>query len=211
MEQEAEPARRTYDASGRRAAAEQRRAFVTVTAAGLFADRGWRGTTIAAVAREAEVSAEYVSKTFGGKQALLMEAVRSASFGRRGSLQDAFASLRLADEPDLGTRLDRFVDFTCAVVVPMAPFVPAMVAGAAEDERMRTVLDSARRGHTELVHDIVPLLSTGPVHPDAVDEVVLLTRSETYLTLSAELGWTVERYASWLRRAIARVVAPVTA
>lgn len=209
MEQGAEPARRAYDASRRRAAAEQRRALVTVTAAGLFADRGWLGTTIAAVAREAQVSAEYVTKTFGGKQALLMEAMRSASFGRRGSLQDAFAALRLDDEPDREVRLGRFVEFACESVVPMAPFVRAIAAGAAEDERMRAVLETARRGHVEVVAGAVGLLSPGPVHPDAVDEIVLLTRAETYLTL-AELEWTVERYAAWLRRSIARVVAPVT-
>jgi AcrR family transcriptional regulator len=199
-------ARRTYDASGRRAAAEQRRAWVAVTAAGLFAERGWRGTTLAAVAREAEVSPEYVTKTFGGKQALLMAAVRSASFGRSGSLQEAFAALRLGDEPDVRVRLDRFVDFVCASVVPMAPFLPAMAQGAEEDERMRAVLGAARRGHVELVREVVPLLATGPVHPDAVDEVVVLTRGETYLTFAAELGWTAARYAEWLRRSIARAV-----
>lgn len=193
---------RAYDASGRRAAAEQRRILVTVTAAGLFAERGWRGTTIAAVAREAEVSAEYVTKTFGGKQALLMAAMRSATFGRSGSLRDSFAALRLGDEPDPGVRLDRFVEFACNSVVPMAPFVPAMVQGAAEDERMRADLDAARGGHVETIRDLVPLLATGPVHPDAVDEIVVLTRAETYLTLARELGWSAERYAAWLRRSI---------
>ena len=200
------PRRRAYDASGRRAAAEQRRVYVAVTAAGLFAQRGWRGTTIAAVAREAEVSAEYVTKTFGGKQALLMAAMRSASFGRSGSLQEAFDALRLGDEPDLEVRLDRFVDFACASVVPMAPFIPAMVQGAEEDERMRTVLEAARRGHVEVIQELVRLLATGPVHPDAVDEIVVLTRGETYLTFAAELGWTAARYAEWLRRSIARAV-----
>jgi AcrR family transcriptional regulator len=198
--------RRAYDASGRRAAAEQRRAWVAVTAAGLFAERGWRGTTIAAVAREAEVSPEYVTKTFGGKQALLMAAVRSASFGRSGSLREAFAALRIGDEPDVEVRLDRFVDFVCTSVVPMAPFLPAMAQGAEEDEHMRAVLSGARRGHVELVREVVPLLATGPVHPDAVDEVVVLTRGETYLTFAAELGWTAARYAEWLRRSIARAV-----
>lgn len=199
-------ARRPYDASGRRAAAEQRRAYVTVTAAALFAEHGWRGTTIAAVAREAEVSPEYVTKTFGGKQALLMAAVRSASFGRGGSLQEAFAALRLGDEPDVQVRLDRFVEFTCASVVPMAPFLPAMVQGAEEDEHMRAVLGSARAGHVATIRQLVPLLATGPVHPDTVDELVVLTRGETYLTFASELGWTVARYAAWLRRSIARAV-----
>ncbi len=205
------PSPRAYDASRRRAAAELRRSRVTLTAAGMFAHLGWRGTTIAAVAREAEVSPEYVSKTFGGKHALLMEAMRSASFGRRGSLQESFTDLRLADEPDRAVRLRRFVDFACASVVPMAPFVPSMVQGAAEDERMKTYLEAARGGHVELIRELLPLLATGPVHPDVVDELVVLTRSETYLTLSVELGWTVERYAAWLTRSIERIVLPVTA
>lgn len=200
------PSRRTYDASGRRAAAEQRRIHVAVTAAGLFADQGWRRTTIGTVASEAEVSPEYVTKTFGGKHGLLMAAMRSASFGRSGSLLDSFAALRLDDEPDLAVRLDRFVDFACDVVVPMAPFVPVLAQGAGDDDRMRTVLEAARRGHVEMVRELVPLLATGPVHADTVDEIVLLTRAETYLTLADERGWSVARYAAWLRRSIARAV-----
>ncbi len=199
--------RRAYDASGRRAAAERRRAHVVATASRLFPEHGWAGTTIAGVAREAEVSPEYVTKTFGGKQALLMLAMRSASFAGTASLRESFAALRLDEEPDESVRLDRFVDFVCASVVPMAPFVPAMVQGASEDLGMRTLLQAARGGHVEVVTELVPLLATGAVHPDAIDEIVVLTRSETYLVLSAELGWSVERYAAWLRRTIAAAVA----
>lgn len=198
--------RRAYDATGRRAAAERRRARVVEAAARLFADHGWAGTTIAAVAREAGVSPELVTKTFGGKQALLMAAVRAASFGRSGSLPAAYAALRLGDEPDREARLERFVAFVCDSVEPMAPFLPAMNQGAADDERMRTVLEAARGGHVDIVRDVVPLLATGPVHPDAVDEVVVLTRGETYLVFAAELGWTRERYAAWLRRSLTAAV-----
>ncbi|WP_191279039.1 TetR/AcrR family transcriptional regulator [Nocardioides flavus (ex Wang et al. 2016)] len=200
------PRRRAYDASGRRAAAERRRVRVAVTAAGLFAECGWRGTTLAAVAREAEVSPEYVTKTFGGKPGLLMASMRSASFGTSGSLHESFTALQLGAEPDRGVRLDRFVDFACDAVVPMAPFVPVLAQGADEDERMRTVLQAARDGHVETIRALVPLLASGPVHPDTVDEVVVLTRAETYLTLAEERGWSVARYAAWLRRSIARAV-----
>ena len=57
-----------------------------------------------------------------------------------------------------------------------------------------------------MIQRLVPLLATGPVHPDTVDELVVLTRGETYLTFSAELGWTAARYAAWLRRAIVRAL-----
>lgn len=200
------PRRRAYDGRGRRAAAEQRRTHVAVTAAGLFAAQGWRRTTIAAVAREAAVSPEYVTKAFGGKSGLLLAAMRSVTFGGEGPLDAAFAEQRIGEEPDRAERLDRFVDFACRTVVPMAPFVPVLAQGADDDERMRVALQRARDGHVDTIRALVPLLAPGAVHPDAVDEIVVLTRAETYLVLAEERGWTVPRYAAWLRRSVARAL-----
>src|SRR5689334_15307612 len=53
---------RTYDASGRRRAAEQRRQHVASVAAELFPARGWVGTTIDGVAEAAGVSPELVQR-----------------------------------------------------------------------------------------------------------------------------------------------------
>ena len=54
--------------------------------------------------------------------------------------------------------------------------------------------------------DLVRLLARGEPAPDAVDEVYLLTRAETYLTFAQHRGWTVERYAAWLRRSLRQAV-----
>ena len=37
-------------------------------------------------------------------------------------------------------------------------------------------------------------------------EVYLLTRAETYVTFAHHRGWTVERYAAWLRRSLRSAV-----
>jgi hypothetical protein len=71
---------------------------------------------------------------------------------------------------------------------------------------MKAALATARAGHVETIRALVPLLATGPVHPDTVDEIVVLTRAETYLTLADERGWSVARYAAWLRRSIEQAV-----
>jgi hypothetical protein len=81
-----------------------------------------------------------------------------------------------------------------------------LAQGAGDDARMKAVLEAARAGHVDTMRALVPLLAAGPVHPDTLDELVVLTRAETYLTLAEELGWTVARYAAWLRRSIARAV-----
>jgi AcrR family transcriptional regulator len=207
---EAGPARRAYDASGRRAAAEQRRARVTETAVGLFTAQGWGATTIASVAREAGVSPEYVTKTFGGKQELLLAAMRSRSFNDGLPLPQAFAAMHLDDEPDLEVRLDRIVDFVCGSLEPMAAFVPVMIQGADQDRRMKVMLDAARDGHLVATRELVRLIATGPLHPDAVDIVYLLTRAETYSTLVEMRDWSLERYAAWLRRSLVDAVRPVS-
>lgn len=207
MEHDAAPARRPYDASGRRAAAERRRERVAEVAGALFAEHGWHGTTLAMVAAESGVSVELVTKTFGSKAGLFMAAFRAAGFGRRGTLQEAYAQLRLEDEPDRDVRLDRFVDFACSIVQPMGPLVGVLVNGAQQDPMLDELVRNAQAGHAVLCEDLVRLLSDGEPPPDAADEVYLLTLSETYATLAQHCGWTVERYAAWLRRSIRAALA----
>ena len=206
MEEKNAPERRSYDASGRRAAAERRRLHVAEVAARLFAERGWNGTTLALVAAESGVSVELVTKTFGGKPGVFMEAFRSAGFGRRGGLREAFADLGLDDEPDIEVRLDRFVEFACSIVVPMGPLVLVLAHGAEQDPALRELVRGAHLGHAAMCGDLVRLLARGEPAPDAVDEVYLLTRAETYLTFAQHRGWTVERYAAWLRRSLRQAV-----
>ena len=206
MEEKNAPERRSYDASGRRAAAERRRLHVAEVAARLFAERGWNGTTLALVAAESEVSVELVTKTFGSKAGVFMAAFRSAGFGQRGGLQEAFAQLRLEDEPDLEVRLDRFVEFACSIVVPMGPLVWVLGHGAEQDPVLRDLVRGAHLGHAAMCGDLVRLLARGEPAPDAVDEVYLLTRAETYVTFAQHRGWTVERYAGWLRRSLRTAV-----
>jgi len=152
------------------------------------------------------VSVELVTKTFGGKPGVFMEAFRSAGFGRRGGLWEAFADLELDDEPDIEVRLDRFVEFACSIVVPMGPLVLVLAHGAEQDPALRELVRGAHLGHAAMCGDLVRLLARGEPAPDAVDEVYLLTRAETYLTFAQHRGWTVERYAAWLRRSLRQAV-----
>jgi len=179
---------------------------VADVAARLFAEHGWNGTTFALVAAEAGVSVELVTKSVEGKGGLFMAAFRAAGFGRRGTLQEAFESLGLEDEPDPEVRLDRFVEFACSIVVPMGPLVWVLAHGAEQDPLMRELVRSAQAGHAVMCEELVRLLATGEPAADAVDEVYLLTRAETYQTLAEHRGWTPERYAEWLRRSVRAAV-----
>ena len=105
------------------------------------------------------------------------------------------------DEADRSARIDRVVDFTAGSIARMAPFVPVIVQAADRDERMR----ACRGCGAGTPRDHSPAGLGGrrrSVCFDAVDEVYLLTRAETYLTLVEHRGWTTERYRDWLRRSI---------
>jgi len=201
--------KRRYDTTRRRAAAEERRARVVVVAAEMFARQGWYATTISGVAAEARVSPELVSQAFGGKPGLMMAAFRHATLGTPGTLPQAFAALHLDREPDREVRLARFADFALATLERMAPLVSVLALGADQDEELRGLVSAAELRHAETARAAVRLLAPGPVPEDAVDEVYALTRAEVYLALVQHRGWSRERYAAWLRRALRAAVAPV--
>ena len=194
--------KRRYDTTRRRAAAEERRARVVEVAADMFARQGWHATTISGVAAEAEVSPELVSQAFGGKPGLMMAAFRHATLGTPGTLPEAFAALHLEREPDPEVRLDRFVGFACATLERMAPLVSVLALGADQDEELRELMTAAELRHAETARAALRVLATGPVPDDAVDEIYALTRAEVYLALVHQRGWSRDRYAAWLRRAL---------
>lgn len=182
---------------------------MAAVAADMFARRGWSGTTIAAVAAEAGVSAELVSNAFGGKPGLFMAAFRQTALGQgSGTLPQAFAALHLEDEPDLEVRLVRFSEFACQTMERMAPLVAVLFLGADQDSELRGLMGVAELRHLETARQAVRLLAPGPVSEDAVDEVYLLTRAESYLQLVGQRGWTRERLLAWLQRSLRAVVAP---
>lgn len=199
--------RRRYDASGRRAAAEERRLRIAAEAATLFIEHGWSATTISAVAQAAEVSPDLVATAFGGKAGLLMAALRRVGFGEHSNLGEAFAALALDDEPDRDVRLDRVVALACSALEAMAPIFAVLPLAADQDPELQALVTASEASLRSIGSEVVRLLAVGPTHPDAVDEVYVLLRSQTFLALVRECGWSLERYGAWLRRRLLEVVA----
>ena len=84
----------------------------------------------------------------------------------------------------------------------MAPLVSVLALGADQDEELRELVTAAEQRHADTARAALRLLATGPVPDDAVDEIYALTRAEVYLALVHQRGWSRERYAAWLRRAL---------
>jgi AcrR family transcriptional regulator len=76
-----EVSRRTYDSTRRREQAARTRERIVEVAGRLFEERGYAGTTIPEIAREAGVAVETVYRSASGKAGLLADAVRAAVAG----------------------------------------------------------------------------------------------------------------------------------
>lgn len=204
---------RPYRSPVREQRAAETRELVVETAARCFEELGWSGTTIAAVARRAGVSAKTVHGV-GTKAFLLVEAFRTRYVGRGGwtSIQEdaeARAIYALTDPVEAVAAVTEwigrahrssarlwFVLRTTALVDPLVK--------VEYDDLVRYKRDSY--GITARW-----LISTGVVPRNAVPEeltdrftaLVNLTMSaETYVQLVVDYGFTHEEYLAWTRAAI---------
>ena len=129
------PVKRSYDASGRQARAQETRQRVIDVAHDLFVSHGYGRTTIADIARGADVSVETIYSAFGNKAALL----RKVSFTRfRGDQQDVRLLHRseiqeMLAEPDLVIRLRRQAVVYTAVFRRFVTLHRALEAAAASE------------------------------------------------------------------------------
>ena len=74
---------RRYRSARRERQAGQTRVEILASAAGLFAQNGWTGTTLAAIADQAEVAVETIYTSFKSKKVLLQAAMDFAIAGNR--------------------------------------------------------------------------------------------------------------------------------
>jgi len=113
MSEAVKPNTRPYHAPRRAAAAAQTREAILDAAKERFEARGWAGTTIAAIAADAEVSPKTIEALFATKAALLAAVVDYSLRGDAGDLpmlaREPGQTMQSA--PDAATMLDRYVEY----------------------------------------------------------------------------------------------------
>ena len=206
--------KRRYDATGRQERARTRRRAVVLAAKELFERDGFRSTTIAAVARQAGVSAEFVYKGFGTKAVLAKAVFDFAIAGDDEPIPVAErpeAQAVLA-EPDVRRKVELYAAGLARRQQRSAGVQIMIRDGRHGDETLegiqQTLLDERLAGMTMLGRH---LLETGQLREGIeLDEVrdVLWTyiAVELYELLVLGRGWALDRYAAWIARAIADAI-----
>jgi AcrR family transcriptional regulator len=208
--------KRTYDASGRRARADARRRDVVQAARELFERDGFRLTTIAAVAAQAGVSPESIYKGFGSKAALAKAVFDVALAGDDDPVPVAErpALLAIREEPDVRRKIAIFVDGLVQRLARSAGVQILIRDGRHVDDSLAPVWQKVNQeGITGMTMLGRQLLDSGGLRADIdLDEVrdVLWNylAIDHYERLVLSRGWSHDRYAAWLTKAIISALCP---
>ena len=198
--------RRKYHSPLRADQAQRTRGRVLDAAFGLFVERGYAGTTVAAVAEKAGVSPETIYLSLGGKRGLLEGVIEAAISGPdEGGFEDEAWSTAVAELSGPRERLAKMVDYSCAILARTQP-IHAVIRGAADKEPFaealgHRLLQDRLASQTERIRRflgdaLAPELSI----PEAGERYCALASPDLYYLLTVELSWTAQQHREWLTR-----------
>ena len=198
------PVKRSYDSRGRQADAQKTRQRVIDVAHDLFINQGYGRTTIADIARGADVSVETVYSAFGNKAALLRKIwfVRFRGDERDVRLLDRPEIQEMLTEPDLVVRLRRHAVVITPVFRRFVPLHRALEAAAASEPSAADMVAEYDAGRLDAsTHYAKAARKTGQLAVSAAEcrDVFSATLDGAlWYRLVYEGGWSDKRFAAFL-------------
>ena len=203
---------RPYDSSGRRAAARARREHVLDIAGRLMERDGYDATTVAAIATESGVSPETIYKSFGGKPGLVRALFEKALQGA-GPIPAETRSDALRDTDPL-TLVSGWARLATEVAPRGTAIMILVRAAATSDPRMGKLYDEMDALRLRRMQDNARALAAiggvrdGITVEEAGDVLFTVSSPEMYELLVTRRGWSIERYARYVRDTITHALLP---
>lgn len=198
--------KRSYESSGRQAASAETRQRIVDAGRELILQRGYRATTIAAVAERAEVNVDTIYQLVGRKPVLLRELIEQAISGQDHAIiaeeRSAIMAIRAEEDPALKLEMyARAIRETHSRLAPL--FVALRDAAATEPEAMtvwRTISDRRSTNMGKFIREIDEAagLRSEISIDDAADSLWVTNSPEVFLMLTEERGWSPDHYERWL-------------
>lgn len=204
------PVKRSYVSAQREAQALATQASIVDAALDLFTANGYTATTIQAVADEAGVAVQTVYAVFGNKRELLRRALETAISGGPTPLADGDDYRAVVEEPDPRRRAELDAAMATRISQRVAPILRVLRdASAADPEFAATARQITEQRRSDMADAVRALRGTAGAPPDLEDVVgtlYVLYSPEVFLSLTEDLGWSVERYERWLAEMLHRTV-----
>jgi len=206
--------KRQYDSSRRKAQSLETQMQIVETARSLFIGRGYAGTSIERIAREAKVAPETIYSIFGNKKSILTKVVDVSVVGDGEPIPLlARAQIReVESEKDQRRQIQMFANRIQLIMSRVAPLFTVMRGAAMTEAEIATILkkylDSRMQG---MSYFIDCLLANGPLRKNldkrtAVETTWALTSAEVYNLFMNDRGWSTEEYEFWLTETLTRLL-----
>lgn len=202
---------RAYDSPVRQARARETERRVLDAAEASFAERGYVGTTVSAIAKRAGVDPRTVYKIFGTKVGLLSRLVDVAMVGDQDDVPVIGRSwaARAFDAPTPAERVAAFAS-TIRHIMERAgvAFRTAAQAAVAEPEAAALWAVGQQKRAQDAAAYVAALDNAAMLRGDrtpahAKTTVWLLSSPETYLQLTDALGLNLDEFEQWVSRSLA--------
>jgi AcrR family transcriptional regulator len=197
---------RSYDATARQAQSAATRQRIVDAARALILERGYRATTIAAIADKAVVNTDSVYALVGRKPMVLRELIEQALSGtdHEVAAEDRAHIQAVRAETDPAKKLAMYARAVRNTQQRMAPlFLALRDASSTEPEAQQVWHEISDRRAANMRKLARELRKAGGLRPglsieQAADIVWAMNSSELFVLLTIERGWSLTRYERWL-------------
>jgi AcrR family transcriptional regulator len=198
--------KKPYDNSRRQAQVRATRLRIIEVAKALFIEHGYPGTTLEAIAADADTSLPTLYRLFSSKRALL-KAILDVSFGGDAALA----------EQDPAALVRAFARIGSDFMIRSSAIMHVLATAAQVDQDAAQLLLEIRRqrhvGQSRIVAAIAALDALDPDLPyaEATDMAYLAMSPDVHRILTVERGWTGQQYEQWLARSLGLLLRPGSA
>jgi AcrR family transcriptional regulator len=204
--------KRRYHAPVRTEQAAQTRRRILQAAADAFAQRGWAGTTIAGVAREAGVTAQAVHLSVGAKPALLISAIQHAVAGDQPDIplidREPFRHAYAAGA-DVQQRAAAFAAGTSQVYQRAGRLFLVLAHTASLDPELAALWDGARSARLQDCQRLLDLTGrrSRPLRDRLTDLLFVQSGPGVHADLVGDRHWSSDAYQCWLAGTVETLLA----
>jgi TetR/AcrR family transcriptional regulator of autoinduction and epiphytic fitness len=198
--------KRKYDSTRRKTQARETQRQIVAAARALFIQYGFAGTTIEAIAQQANVAVETIYATFGSKRNILSRVVDFSVTGddepvpllERDSIKAVEAEL------DQRQQIGMFANRIADIMSRVAPLFQVMRTVSKTEPEIAQILEEFLNGRLQGMEQFIHALAQhGPLRNEfdertIIETVWALTSAEVYNLMTLDRGWSGEQYENWL-------------
>lgn len=210
------PSKRKYDSTRRQAQARGTRFQIADAARALFMERGYAGTSVEAIAEQAGVAPETIYATFKNKRKILFFLFDISVGGddRPVRVIDRPEPQAVLHDTDQHRQLTMFAKGITEILSRAAPVFEIMRGAAKTEPEIANLVQRLTKERLQNMTMVAQHLAANGSLRDGLDKhaageiIWALTNQDLYLLFTRDLGWTNEKYASWLSETLTRLLLP---